>query len=412
MQDYLQYSKKNCIYDQLELTIEKVEMKNRKSEILTFEKLMLDIDAKIVNMGQSDRRIAEFLRQSHDQAALLSTAEVALTCQVHSSSVVRFAQTLGLSGYKQLQGILKSQHKLNLENFGSQYLSVKNKCDTETLNVFILADSGKSFNQDLEMAAEKLSDENYDVQISGEYLVSNEIEPDLFAKKIEDAAGNYDAIFLVAREHPLINDAVRSAVKKGTYVICITTDLPASGRTSYVGSDQYSSGSSAAWLVGKMVHNNTSSRVLFVYSVPFRCQQDREQGFRHILRSEFPHLILDERVSSNEDSLITHKSVSYYIEKNGPPAAIYNVSGANIGIGKALDEHGVAAEVVFIGHELNDNSKKLLRSGLMDVAIGHNMDTEITLAVSAVRQAINKAPPKNTIVESQIFTRYNIPEFL
>ena len=62
MQDYLQYSKKNCIYDKLELTIEKVDMKNRKSEILTFEKLMLDIDAKIVNMGQSDRRIAEFLR--------------------------------------------------------------------------------------------------------------------------------------------------------------------------------------------------------------------------------------------------------------------------------------------------------------------------------------------------------------
>jgi LacI family transcriptional regulator len=120
--------------------------------------------------------------------------------------------------------------------------------------------------------------------------------------------------------------------------------------------------------------------------------------------------MLDERVSSNEDSLITHKSVSQYIEKNGPPAAIYNVSGANLGIGKALDEQNLLSGVVFIGHELNVNSKQLLRIGAMDVTIGHNMDAEISLAVDALRQARSGKVPQNAIVESQIYTRYNIPE--
>jgi LacI family transcriptional regulator len=387
-----------------------MEMTEKQSSKLDFEKLMSDIENGMRDMGRSARRIAEFLYSNTDEAALLSTAEVAQACHVHSSSVVRFAQTLGFSGYKQLQGVLKTQYKSNLERLETLQSSEPIETSGRRFSIFVLADSGRSFNEALRTAALKFAETDNEITIEGDYVVSNEIEPKEFANKIEKASKKYDAIFLVARDHPLINDAVRKAVEHGAFVICLTTDLPASGRTCYVGSDQYASGSSAAWLVGKMAHNPQRSRVLLVYSVPFRCQQDREQGFRHILRTEFPHLILDERVSSNEDSLITHKSVSQYIEKNGPPAAIYNVSGANLGIGKALDEQNLLSDVVFIGHELNVNSKQLLRIGAMDVTIGHNMDAEISLAVDALRQARSGKVPQNAIVESQIYTRYNIPE--
>lgn len=386
-------------------------MSDEQSSKSDFEKLMSNIEYSMRDAGRSARRIGNYISSNADEAALLSSAEVAKACGVHSSSVVRFAQSLGFRGHKQLQQILRAQHKSNLERLSDPEFPELIKAFERPINIFVLADSGHSFNQELNAAALQVAKTDNKITIEGEYLISSEIEPEGFTNKIQEISKKYDAIFLVAREHPLINEAVRKTVEEGTLVICLTTDLPASGRTCYVGSDQYASGSTAAWLIGKMAHIQERNRVLLVYSVPFRCQQDREQGFRNILRTEFPHLTIDERVSSNENSLISHKSVIQYIEKNGPPAAIYNVSGANLGIGKALNERNLVSDVIFIGHELNSNSKQLLRSGAMDFTIGHDMNSEISLAVAAVRQVKSGQAPQNVIKESQIYTRYNIPEF-
>ena len=60
-------------------------MTEKQSSKLDFEKLMSDIENGMRDMGRSARRIAEFLYSNTDEAALLSTAEVAQACHVHSS---------------------------------------------------------------------------------------------------------------------------------------------------------------------------------------------------------------------------------------------------------------------------------------------------------------------------------------
>jgi LacI family transcriptional regulator len=114
-----------------------------------------------------------------------------------------------------------------------------------------------------------------------------------------------DGLILVAREHPAINAAVRAVVARGVPVVCLTSDLPSSGRTAYVGSDQFASGSAAGWFCGRFLPRSVPGKVLFVYSVPFRCQLDREQGFRQVLRTEFAGLTIDEKVSSDESAPIS-----------------------------------------------------------------------------------------------------------
>jgi len=53
-------------------------------------------------------------------------------------------------------------------------------------------------------------------------------------------------------------------------------------------------------------------------------------------------------------------------ETHGPPIGIYNVAGGNVGIGKALEAHNLLGKTVFIGHEINPNSRMLLESDHMD----------------------------------------------
>jgi LacI family transcriptional regulator len=358
--------------------------------------------------GKGTRRLANFIAANPEDTVLLTSAEVAEKCGVHASSVVRLAQGLGFSGYRELQLLLRKDKSF----IGPNANPAKDKKSNITLAISglrlsLLGESGKSFNDAAEAAAQRYCQAHSGVTIKSDFHLPHNVDPNHFAEQIETAAEESNGIILVAREHPAINGAVRSAIARGVPVICLTSDLQSSPRTAYVGSDQFASGTMAGYLCGRMLPHKTAGQVLLVYSVPFRCQLEREQGFRQILRTEFPALAINEKVSSNESIEITYNAVRKHITKFGPPTAIYNVSGGNTGIGRALEDEGLALKTIFIGHELNNNSRALLERGTMDFAIGHDFDREIELAVDAISMALQGQQPVKQLTQSQLFTRFN-----
>ena len=364
------------------------------------------------DLGKGGRRLANFFIANLNVTALMSSSEVAQRCGVHASSVIRLAQSLGFSGYREFQSVLQQHLSESLAE--TKLVDVEapaQRANPNALRLHFIADSGRSFNESGQAACNLFCAQNPSVEITSEIYTSYMVDPNDVAQRIKATALESDGLILVSREHPAINDAVRLVTGRGIPVICLTTDLPSSGRTAYVGSDQYVSGATAGWLCGRMLPRGEPGRVLFVYSVPFRCHQDREQGFRQVLRSEFPTLAIDERVSSDESIEVIYEAVRRYIAKNGPPAAIYNVSGANLGVGRALEDEKISDRTLFIGHELNVNSRSLLERGIMDLAIGHDFHREIALSVECIKMARRGVQPVNHITQSQLFTRYNCAIF-
>ncbi len=378
----------------------------------TATEMLAILDAAQGRLGKGGRRLASFFADNLGACAMLSTAEVAQRCGVNASTVVRVTQGLGFSGYREFQAVLQEQlshsitHGRPLEQGRAALIPSK-----RPLRLHLLAESGKSFNEAAQAAAKNFAALNPLIEFQCDLHVSHMVDPADFAAKIKAVAAESDGIILVARDHLAINDAVRDSTANGVPVICLTTDLPSSGRTAYVGSDQYASGATAGWLCGRMLPTAGTGRVLFIYSVPFRCHQDREQGFRHVLRTEFAHLTIDEKVSSNESIEVTYEAVRRYIGNSGPPAAIYNVSGANLGVGRAMEDEGISTTTVFVGHELNANSRSLLERNIMDVTIGHDFDREIALAVECIEMAQQGVQPVNRVTQSQVFTRFNCAIF-
>ncbi|MES2436372.1 MAG: substrate-binding domain-containing protein [Pseudomonadota bacterium] len=382
----------------------------RKS--LTASELLLLLGSAHGDTGPGGQRLARFIGDNLGMCAMLTAAELAQRCEVNASTVVRFAQHLGFVGFREFQSVLQHQLTDKMSQAGSSTPAPPPLGRmARPSRLHLLCDSGKSFNDAAEAAAKAFCALNPAIEVRAELNISYRVDPDAFAARIEAAAADSEGIILVAREHPAINDAVRRATAAGTPVICLTTDLPTSGRTAYVGSDQYVSGATAGWLCGRMLPPAAAGQVLFVYSVPFRCHQDREQGFRHVLRTEFPGLAIDERVSSDESFEVIYEAICRYIAKNGPPVSIYNVSGANLGVGQALEDHGISGSTLFLGHELNVNSRSLLERGVMDVTIGHDFDREIALAVECIQMAQQGMSPVNRITQSQVFTRFNCATF-
>ena len=69
------------------------------------------ITAQLHNLSKTHRKVADYLLESYDKAVFLSSFKVAQKSGVSESSVIRFATTLGYSGYAQLQYELQEMLK-------------------------------------------------------------------------------------------------------------------------------------------------------------------------------------------------------------------------------------------------------------------------------------------------------------
>lgn len=273
--------------------------------------------------------------------------------------------------------------------------------------IAVLADSGISFNRSLQQAAEEYGAAHPGLDVGFTAIQTAEVDPIKFAQLIERTAGEADGLVVVAREDLMINRAIRTVTGRGVPVVCITTDLPNSNRTAYVGSDQTNAGATAAYLMGRVL-GDRPGKILLVCSAPYRSQEERELGFRRVLRAEFTHLRVEERVNSNDDAEYSRRSVRKYIAEHGAPIGVYNVAGGNVGIARALEDEGLKGKVVFIGHELNANSRMLLESGGMDFVVGHDVDREVAQSVEVIEAFLDKRPlPAPTRTKVRVYTKYS-----
>jgi len=287
-------------------------------------------------------------------------------------------------------------------------LTIESSTDAAScLKIAFLSDSGAAFNHSLREGVNAYQAAYPNLELSFDSVLTTEVKPVQFAQQIERFSQDVDGLVLVAREDLTINRAVRAVTARGVPVVCVTTDLPNSRRIAYIGNDQTGAGSTAACLMGTSI-SSSNSRVLLVISAPYRCQEERELGFRRVLRSEHPSLTVEERVSSNDDFEYTYRNVRNYIRDHGPPGGIYNVAGGNTGIAEALRDEGLRDDVTFIGHELNSNSRILLETGGMDFVIGHDLDREIGFSIECLRASLKKQDlPNIPSMPVRIFTKYN-----
>jgi LacI family transcriptional regulator len=271
--------------------------------------------------------------------------------------------------------------------------------------VCFLSDSGIGTTK-LEEAVTRYASSNNAVECAFVSTAAS-ARPGGLADLIERTADSAEGLIVVARDDPIINRTIRSLTGRRVPVICVLTDLPTSGRTAYVGSDEAGAGATAAYLMGQIAGSGPGA-ILLVCGASCRSHEERELGFRRVLRSECANLAIDEQVGSSDDAAATYRAITKYLYDRGPPAGIYNVAGGNLGVGRALADAGLAGKVHFIGHALNTDSCMLLETGIMNFVIDHDLDAEVSRAVAFLVEVLEKkAPPPPPLSSLQIYTKYS-----
>ncbi len=273
-------------------------------------------------------------------------------------------------------------------------------------NIFLLCQSGKAYNNILKQTLKNYLISKNTANVNSEFILTKEKIGEKLKKKILNDE-NYDGLIIVSTENSTINNIVNEFTKKNKPVITLTTDLSRTNRHAYVGSDQVAAGSTAATLLTSLVKYKKGP-ILMIISQPFKCQQERELGFKKILRYDFPKIKIKETIQTTDTSEESYKHVKKYIKDNGPPLGIYNITGGNLGVADALKDLSVE-NVSFIGHELNYNTQMLLNSDRMDYVIGHDVKFELKKSIELIENFYKNDNLENINSNILIFNKHNCP---
>jgi len=160
----------------------------------------------------------------------------------------------------------------------------------------------------------------------------------------------------------------------GKPVLAVVSDLERSARSAYLGIDNRAAGQMAAYLLGRHLECRTGATVAVVVgNVSYRCHEDREIGFRSLLRQKFSNIELLE-VVGNDSSEIAYDATLKLFATKPNLAGLYNVAGGNRGLAQALSDMKLTYRPIYITHELNQVTEPLLRTERIDYLITQDLD--------------------------------------
>ena len=201
-----------------------------------------------------------------------------------------------------------------------------------------------------------------------------------------------DGIIIYCEEHPANVAAIAAVTAAGRPVICVVTDVPESPRAAYVGIDHTKAGRTAAFFVARMGSSGAGRAFILSTSTGFSAHKQRIDGFREALALHRPSVAVAPVMTSNDEPERAYHLLVHALRHAPDAVAVYNTGGANTAVAHAIRDAGRAGNVLFVGHELTDESAALLRTGEMTVAIDQSPELQARRAIDLMLGRLGVTP--------------------
>jgi LacI family transcriptional regulator len=244
-----------------------------------------------------------------------------------------------------------------------------------------------------------------------EVQTADVFSPEALAQHLAGLHGRFDAVVVMALDHPLVRAAIDDLVAAGTAVVTLVSDVPGSRRLHYVGIDNVAAGRTAGTLLGRFIGARDGSVGVVLGGHALRDHAERLLGFRQVLGSEYPALKVLDPIEGQDRSDRTEPLVARLLKRERGLAGLYSIGAGNRGIQAALEASGRAEEIIWVCHELTPHARRALLDGTADAVINQDAGHEVR---SACRVALAAVHGERVIADQEriridIFVKDNLP---
>jgi len=236
-------------------------------------------------------------------------------------------------------------------------------------------------------------------------------EPLALAATLDQIGDIYDGVAVVALDHPRVKEAINGLADRGVTVVTVVSDVPGSKRSHYVGIDNSAAGRTAASLMGRFLAGRAGKVGLIAGSLSLRDHIERQFGFEQVMLHDFPNLKVLPVREARDNWQRVEEAAAQLLAENRDLIGLYNVGAGTRGIVAALEKAGRQRDVVFIAHELTDDTRRALVDGTIDILINQDAGHEVRSAIRVLMASADKSPIVEAMerIRIDIFIRDNIP---
>ncbi|TNC68246.1 LacI family DNA-binding transcriptional regulator [Rubellimicrobium roseum] len=237
------------------------------------------------------------------------------------------------------------------------------------------------------------------------------IGPDALARALDRIGPRTSGVGLVTTDHPRTRAMIHQLTEGGVRVVTIASDLPGTSRSAYVGVDNHAAGRTAALLMGLTAGPAERSVALFLGSRAFHGHQERERGFRALVRERFPNLRLLPAFETGEDNARSHPAMARLLRQVPDLGGVYCIGAGRSGIVEALRGVPGAARPFVIMHDLTEITRAWLAADQVDVIVDQNARLVGEQSVIRLLGSIATTAPflADKDIEPRIVLKENLP---
>lgn len=238
------------------------------------------------------------------------------------------------------------------------------------------------------------------------------LTPDNIADRLQMLSIECDAVAVIAADHPIIGQTIRSLREAGKPVVCYITDQSASDRAAYVGTDNWKLGRTAAFLIAQMTQG--SGRIaVFIGNHRYQCQDVADASFRSYMREQAPGLVIEESRPTHEEPNEAYQLVKELLQATDDLVGILIVGGGISGVLRAIREapQDRRKGIKIICRDIGPETRKGLSEGLITAALCHPLEATSDLLVQTMIDVTEQDTPTATLqrtIPFEIVTPENV----
>ena len=235
--------------------------------------------------------------------------------------------------------------------------------------------------------------------------------PDEIARRIEDLAGEREALVVVVQDHPRIIDALEMVDRKNVPVVLLVSDVGYGGKALYVGIDNESAGRTAGYFMCNSLGGRSGNVVSLCHSGAYLTHRQRIIGFSQYFADPDDQLVFKQCLVTRDTEQLAYTVVSETLRSDPNIVGVYNAGGGHAGVIKALEQHRRPGDVIYIGHELSNETRGALEKGTMLLTIDQEPELQVQRAIETIEILIGlkNGAPNRSPIPFRIITPENLP---
>jgi LacI family transcriptional regulator len=227
-----------------------------------------------------------------------------------------------------------------------------------------------------------------------------------------DVGREYDGVITTPGNPARFDPVIRRLVAQGTPVICVASDAPRSGRLASVTVDAAVSGSIAAELFARTLHQPGSVAAI-TGDLSTLDHAEKLNGFAATLAAMAPHLSLLPAFETHDRPADATRAAVALLRSTPRPLGIYINTANSLPVLRVLQQRNALEQIQVIATDLFPELVGFLQSGMILATLYQRPFTQGKTALEALLRYLldGIAPETSTWLAPHIILRSNLPLF-